>query len=64
SSLVELDERLAELDRSVRLPAVAHAMPRGHLNGPRQVTLPDRWLDTADDPTPPGVDAEALVSGG
>ena len=63
SSLAELDELLAQLDPSVPFPMDAMRVPRGHTNGPRRVALPDRWLETADDPTPPE-GAEVLVSGG
>jgi len=63
SSLAELDELLAPLDPATPLPAAADALPRGHLNGPRPVALPDRWLETRDDPTPPA-GADAWTSGG
>jgi nifR3 family TIM-barrel protein len=43
-------------------PAVAN-QPRGHTHGPRPVSLPDRWLEFPDDPSPPR-GADALVSGG
>ena len=63
SSLAELDELLAELDPTVTLPAGAEHLPRGHLHGPRPVTLPERWLETVDDPTPP-VGGDVISSGG
>ena len=63
SSYAELDELLAELDPAVTLPADAENLPRGHLHGPRPVTLPEGWRERADDPTPPtGADVES--SGG
>ena len=63
SSYAELDELLAELDRAVTLPTDAENLPRGHLHGPKPVTLPEGWRERADDPTPPaGADVEA--SGG
>jgi nifR3 family TIM-barrel protein len=63
SSFAELDELLDELDPSVTLPAGNEHLPRGHLHGPRPVTLPAGWRDAADDPTPPeGADVES--SGG
>lgn len=37
--------------------------PRGHTSGPHPVALPEGWLDSVDDPTPP-VGADDLVSGG
>ncbi len=56
--------RLGDLDRSVTLPAAAVGLPRGHQHGPRPVTVPEGfWLDR-DDPTPLGVAADALTSGG
>ena len=64
SSLGELDERLAQLDPGTALPTGSDALPRGHSHGPRPVALPDRWRETADDPTPPGPGADAVVSGG
>ena len=63
SSLAELDGLLDELDASAVLPPDVWNLPRGHLHGPRPVTLPERWRETADDPTPPeGADVES--SGG
>jgi len=63
SSLAELDDLLDELDPNVALPPDVWHLPRGHLHGPRPVTLPERWRETADDPTPPeGADVES--SGG
>jgi len=63
SSYAELDDLLAELDPAVTLPPDAENLPRGHLHGPRPVTLPDGWRERADDPTPPtGADVES--SGG
>jgi len=65
SSLAALDATLAELDPTAPLPAGAERMPRGHTNGPRRVHLPEQWLTTLDDPSPPaGADAFSVVSGG
>ena len=61
-----LDELLhicSEIDPGIAQPESARRMPRGHTDGPRPVSLPDRWLETADDPTPPQ-GADLLVSGG
>jgi nifR3 family TIM-barrel protein len=63
SSLAELDGLLDELDPQVTLPAGAEHLPRGHLHGPRQVTLPEGWRDTVDDPTPPS-GGDVFASGG
>jgi nifR3 family TIM-barrel protein len=51
------------LDHTLSFPSEALRMARGHTNGPRPVHLPDRWLDTVDDPTPPA-GGDILVSGG
>ncbi|HVV76094.1 MAG TPA: tRNA dihydrouridine synthase DusB [Mycobacteriales bacterium] len=68
SSLDELDRGLDELlDRvghDTPLPAGAERIARGHTNGPRRVTLPAGWRESALDPTPPPAEADALVSGG
>ena len=61
SSLAELDDLLAQLDAAAVLPPDAHRLPRGHLQGPRPVTLPEHWLATRDDPAAPD---EVYVSGG
>jgi nifR3 family TIM-barrel protein len=62
-SLAGLDEVVATLDPSLVQEPGATALPRGHTEGPRPVSLPEGWLDLIDDPTPP-VGAELLVSGG
>jgi nifR3 family TIM-barrel protein len=61
SSLDELDSLLDELDGTAVLPPDAHRLPRGHLQGPRPVSVPEHWLETADDPSPPD---ELFVTGG
>lgn len=63
SSMADLDRLLADLDPATPFPAGAGRIKRGHTRGPKPVALPDRWLETADDPTPPA-GAELLVSGG
>ncbi|HET6907758.1 MAG TPA: tRNA dihydrouridine synthase DusB [Mycobacteriales bacterium] len=63
SSFAELDDLLGELDPTVTLPPESEHLPRGHLHGPRPVTLPAGWRECAEDPTPPeGADVES--SGG
>jgi nifR3 family TIM-barrel protein len=52
-SLAELDELLGQLDPAARLPLGHESLPRGHSQGPKEVSLPDRWMQTRDDPTPP-----------
>ncbi|MGK2958842.1 MAG: tRNA dihydrouridine synthase DusB [Acidimicrobiales bacterium] len=64
TSLVELCELLDDVaEHDMAFPPEALAMTRGPRNGPRRVALPERWLETTDDPNPP-VGAEAFVSGG
>src|SRR4051794_7694076 len=53
STLAELDALLDELDPDVTLPPGNEHLPRGHLHGPKPVTLPEGWRDRIDDPTPP-----------
>ena len=63
SSVDEVSGLLEGLDGSLPFPTEALRMARGHTNGPRPVHLPDRWLETVDDPTPP-IGGDLLVSGG
>lgn len=62
-TLDELDSILGELDPDLELPADAIRLPRGHTDGPRPVALPERWLETRDDPDPPD-GADEFASGG
>ena len=65
ASLAELDAALDGLDPAVRPLPGAERIARGHTNGPRRVHLPERWLESVDDPSPPaGADAFGAVSGG
>ena len=59
----ELDDMLLGLDGAMRQSPGAEALPRGRTDGPQRVTLPDRWLELVDDPTPPA-GAELMMSGG
>ncbi len=63
STLAELDTLLGQLDPATPLPPGAAHLPRGHLQGPRPVTLPEHWLDTCDDEAPPD-GADEWASGG
>jgi hypothetical protein len=56
-------ERMADEHGDVLPVPGAEALPRGKVSGPRKVVLPDGWLDSLDDPTPPE-GAELLTSGG
>ncbi len=59
----ELD-RLAATDPSMTILSGADAQPRGKTSGPISVTLPEGWLDSADDPKPAVTDELEAVSGG
>ena len=52
-SLAELDDLLDEMDPAAELAPGSEHLPRGHSQGPKPVALPDGWLETRDDPTPP-----------
>jgi nifR3 family TIM-barrel protein len=68
SSIAELDALLdALLERvgpGAPLPPENVRIARGHTQGPRRVTLPEGWRESALDPTPPPTEADVLVSGG
>ena len=64
ADMAELDEILNSLDPDLELPAGAGRIARGHTHGPRQVVLPDGYLDHLDDDVPPGPGADLEVSGG
>jgi nifR3 family TIM-barrel protein len=63
-TLGELGAVLATVDRSQPFPPEAMRVPRGKTGGTQKVALPDGYLDTLDDETPPGPEAEAADSGG
>jgi nifR3 family TIM-barrel protein len=63
-TLAELDAILAELDPSRPYPPEAMRVPRGKHGGTQRVALPEGFLDSLDDDTPPGPDAEDPFSGG
>lgn len=62
-TLRDLASTLGELDPRTELPEDAVRLPRGHTDGPRPVALPDRWLESRDDPRPP-TGADVFASGG
>jgi tRNA-dihydrouridine synthase len=64
SAIAELEELLAPLDPSTPLPAGAERLSRGHTQGPRPVTLPDGWRDSAGLLTPPEGADGVFASGG
>ncbi len=63
-SLDEMRTLIAGLDRSVAFPDGGMRMVRGHHGSPKEVHLPDGWLDTRDGEVAMPAGAEALVSGG
>jgi nifR3 family TIM-barrel protein len=64
NTLDELTAGVAGVDRDVPFPPLGMRVRRGKRGGTQKVSLPDGYLDHLDDDTPPGEDAEALVSGG
>jgi hypothetical protein len=64
SRLAELEETLAEVDGDQPFPPDAMRVQRGKTGGTQKVALPEGYLDDLEDPTPPGVEAEAADSGG
>jgi hypothetical protein len=62
--LDELGEVLAVVDRTRPYPPEAMRVPRGKASGTQKVALPEGYLDSLDDDTPPGILAEAADSGG
>lgn len=64
STLAELDALVAEVDPDLAFPLDVLRIPRSHTGGPRQVHLPEGWLEDRDNDQPPSRGAEAVVSGG
>ncbi len=64
SSLAELATLSAELDASLNIVTGGERIARGHTNGPIRVVLPEGFLDTADDLTPPADSHVTTLSGG
>ena len=63
SSLTELDDLLGKLDPDVVFPSEILGQPRGRINAPGRVHLPEGWLASRDDDTVPA-GAELDDSGG
>jgi nifR3 family TIM-barrel protein len=55
---------LGGLDPALEVEPNGLRARRGHSQGPRRVTVPEGWFDSADSPVPPGPGAEAAGSGG
>ncbi len=64
SSLAELAEALATVDRDEPFPLAGLRVPRGKHAGRQRVSLPEGWLADPDDATPPSPEAESPDSGG
>jgi len=64
SSLLELDEIVAELDPSIGMVAGGERIKRGHTNGPIKVSLPEHFLDNRDEFVIPDDNDVMALSGG
>ena len=64
SSLAELDDLVAQLDLDAELVPGGERLVRGHSNGPIRVALPDGYLASLDDETPPDDADVVAISGG
>ena len=64
SGLGELASVLAAVDLALPYPPEAMRVARGKTGGTQKVALPEGYLDSLDDDTPPGILAEAADSGG
>lgn len=63
-SLEELRDHIGLLDRSIPFPEGGMRMVRGHHGSPKDVHLPEGWLDDRDGAVALPKGAEQLVSGG
>lgn len=63
-SLDEMRELVGALDRNISFPEGGMRMVRGHSGSPKEVHLPNGWLDARDDAVTMPRGAEQLVSGG
>jgi nifR3 family TIM-barrel protein len=64
ATIAELEAQLDGLDPGLAALPGAASQPRGKTSGPISVTLPEGWLEGADDPTPDVSDELVAVSGG
>jgi len=64
TSLEELHAVVADVDRAQPFPPEGMRVKRGKTSRQQRVALPDGYLDDLEDDTPPGAEAEVLVSGG
>ena len=63
-TLAELHALVASVDREQPFPPEGMRVKRGKTSRQQRVALPDGYLEDLEDDTPPGAEAEALVSGG
>lgn len=63
-TLDEMASLFEDVDRDQPFPPSAMRVKRGKRGGRQRVALPEGYLDSLDDATPPGLEAEAMVSGG
>ncbi len=63
-TLIELQDVLDTLDGNEAFPPGAMRVPRGKTGGTQKVALPDGYLDSLDDETPPLPETEDDESGG
>ena len=63
-TLEELETLFETVDRDQPFPPTAMRVKRGKHGGTQRVVLPEGYLDDRDDATPPGVEAESVISGG
>jgi tRNA-dihydrouridine synthase len=64
TTLAELTDTVAALDRREPFPPSAMRVPRGKSSGTQVVSLPEGYLNDVDDATPPMAAAEDAISGG
>ena len=64
STVAELEELFADVDRSIAIVEGGERFTRGHTNGPIRVALPVGYLDNLDDMVVPDDANEVALSGG
>jgi nifR3 family TIM-barrel protein len=64
ATLATLADVMGSMDPSEAFPATAMRIPRGKTSGTQKVALPDGYLDSLDDDTPPAPETEDDTTGG